>query len=89
MTAVTVTALTASSTRGVVLGCHVIITHAHTRHQGLTLVHFSAQLKRFLWDRGCIYGLLWGVLRCWGYQRVFWVYLVSETAQVELRSGGV
>jgi len=25
-----------------------------TRRQGLTLVHFSAQLKRFLWDRGCI-----------------------------------
>jgi hypothetical protein len=22
--------------------------------QGLTLVHFSAQRKRFLWDRGCI-----------------------------------
>jgi hypothetical protein len=26
--------------------------------QGLTLVHFSAQRKRFLWDRGCIYWLL-------------------------------
>jgi hypothetical protein len=25
--------------------------------QGLTLVHFSAQLERFLWDRGCAYGL--------------------------------
>ena len=25
----------------------------HAR-QGLTLVHFSAQRKRFLWDRGCI-----------------------------------
>jgi hypothetical protein len=23
-------------------------------HQGLTLVHFSAQLQRFLWDRGCV-----------------------------------
>jgi hypothetical protein len=23
------------------------------RGQGLTLVHFSAQLERFLWDRGC------------------------------------
>jgi len=22
--------------------------------QGLTLAHFSAQLKRFVWDRGCI-----------------------------------
>ena len=25
--------------------------------QGLTLLHFSTQLKRFLWDRGCIEGL--------------------------------
>jgi sulfate adenylyltransferase subunit 1 (EFTu-like GTPase family) len=24
--------------------------------QGLTLVHFSAQHQRFLWDRGCIQG---------------------------------
>jgi hypothetical protein len=24
-----------------------------TGRQGLTLVHFSAQLERFLWDRGC------------------------------------
>ena len=24
--------------------------------QGLTLVHFLAKLKRFLWDRGCIQG---------------------------------
>jgi hypothetical protein len=23
-------------------------------HQGLTLVHFSAQRNRFLWDRGCV-----------------------------------
>jgi len=28
--------------------------------QGLTLLHFSAQLKRFLWDRGCIQGLFRG-----------------------------
>jgi len=25
--------------------------------QGLTLVHFSAQLKSFVWDRGCILAL--------------------------------
>jgi len=25
--------------------------------QGLTLVHFSAQLERFPWDRGCVQGL--------------------------------
>jgi hypothetical protein len=24
------------------------------RQQGLTLVHFSAQLKHFPWDRGCV-----------------------------------
>ena len=64
--------------------------------QGLTLVHFSAQLKRFLWDRGCIEGLLrgcfagvqvesGGVGGCWGVR----VYFVSETAQVELKSGRV
>jgi C4-dicarboxylate transporter len=26
----------------------------YAQHQGLTLVHFSAQRKRCLWDRGCI-----------------------------------
>jgi hypothetical protein len=25
----------------------------HGQWQGLTLVHFSAQLERFLWDGGC------------------------------------
>jgi len=29
-------------------------TAASTAQQGLTLAHFSAQLERFLWDRGCI-----------------------------------
>jgi len=24
-----------------------------TTTQGLTLVHFSAELERFLWDKGC------------------------------------
>ena len=31
------------------------------RHQGLTLVHLSAQRKCFVWDRGCIEGLFSGV----------------------------
>jgi hypothetical protein len=31
--------------------------------QGLTLVHFSAQRKRFLWDRGCVQGVYRGCLR--------------------------
>ena len=26
---------------------------AEDKGQGLTLAHLSAQLKRFLWDRGC------------------------------------
>jgi len=30
---------------------------ASARKQGLTLLHFSAQRKRYLWDRGCIEGL--------------------------------
>jgi hypothetical protein len=47
--------------------------------QGLTIVHFSAQRKRYLRDRGCIYVLL----------RVFRVYYASETAQVEPKSGRV
>jgi len=58
--------------------------------KGLTLVHFSAQRKRFLWDRWCIQGLFkgcsGGMRRCSGALRV---YFVSETAQVELKSGRV
>ena len=33
---------------------HVLQGQAGAARQGLTLVHFSAQRKRFLWDRGCI-----------------------------------
>ena len=32
-----------------------------TRQQGLTLVHFSAQLKRILWDRGAFRDCIGGV----------------------------
>ena len=28
-------------------------TRARSCWQGFTLVHFTAQLKRFLWDKGC------------------------------------
>jgi len=28
-----------------------------TQYQGLTLVHFSAQLERLLWNRGCVKGM--------------------------------
>jgi len=59
-------------------------------NQGLTLVHFSAQRERFLWDRGCIEGLSRGCLGgVRGYWGVFGVYYESETAQVELKSGRV
>ena len=56
-------------------------------NQGLTLVHFSAQLECFERDRGCAYGLcspceggVRGCLVCVG------CFCVSDTAQVELKS---
>ena len=58
--------------------------------QGLTLVHLSAQLERFAWDRGCTQGLYspcqGGVRGCSGCVGCF---LASDTAQVELKSGRV
>ena len=36
---------------------HTACAAAAAARQGPTLVHFSAQLQRFLWDRGCILGL--------------------------------
>jgi hypothetical protein len=55
-----------------------------TARQGLTLVHFSPQGKRFEWHRECIQGLLRGNLG--GGRGYYGVYQVSETAQVELKS---
>jgi len=63
--------------------------------QGLTLVHFSAQRKHFLWDRGCIeglfsgsssgvYGVLGGIRGCLGC-----IFCQKWLAQVELKSGRV
>ena len=61
--------------------------------QGLTLVHSLAQLKRILSDRDAFRDCAGGAEEvAWGikaYQGVFRVYFVSETAQVELRSGRV
>jgi len=61
--------------------------------QGLTLVNFSAQLKRIMWDRGAFRSCLGGVQEVSGgvkkHEGVFRVYVVSETAQVEQRSGRV
>jgi hypothetical protein len=63
------------------------------RRQGHTLVHVPAQLKRILRDRGARRGCLGGVKEVAGgikeNQRVFRVYFVVETAQVELKSGRV
>ena len=30
-----------------------LMDFSNSNEQGLRLVHFSAQRKRFLWDRGC------------------------------------
>jgi hypothetical protein len=41
-------------------------------HQGLTLVHFSAQHKRFLWDKGVHVGVIYEVFKAWyGDEGVF------------------
>jgi len=32
----------------------VLRQQAAAKRQGATLVHFSAQRKRFLWEKGCI-----------------------------------
>jgi len=58
--------------------------------QGLTLVHFSAQLERFVWDRGYaewLCNLCEGVVR--GCSGCVGCFIVTDTAQVELRSGRV
>jgi len=68
----------------------VVASSAPPVYQWLTLVHFLAQRKHFLWDRGCIQGLFGdcvGGVR--GEQAERRGYVVSETAQVELKSGRV
>jgi len=58
--------------------------------QGHTPVHFLVQRKRFVWSRGCIWGLFREcVLGIRGYEGVSRVYFVPETAQVELKTGRV
>jgi len=61
--------------------------------QGLTLIHLSAQLKRNLSDGSACRDCLGGVEEVSEvikeYQGVFSGYFVSETAQVEMRSGRV
>jgi hypothetical protein len=49
--------------------------------QGLKVVHFPAQRKRFLWDRGCVQGLYRECIgRVRGSYGVSRVYFVSESA---------
>jgi hypothetical protein len=61
-----------------------------TVRQGLTLVHFLAERKRFLWVRGGIQGCSGGVsYASWGFGNHLGCIFVSETAQVELKSGRV
>jgi hypothetical protein len=63
------------------------VARSSTRPQGLTLVHFSAQFERCVWDRGCTKGLCSPC--CGGLRGCIWCagcFLVSDTAQVELRS---
>jgi nicotinamide mononucleotide (NMN) deamidase PncC len=60
------------------------------QRQGLTLVHFSPQRKHFMWAEGCTSGLFGRCLGgVGGNEGVFRVYFVSETVEVELKSGRV
>ena len=60
------------------------------RGQGLTLVHFLTQCKRFLRDRLWIQGLCRACVRgVMGFKGVSSVYFAAEMAQVELKSGRV
>ena len=78
---------------GCILGAlpphHAPAAQGVTHHAG-AYTRISAERKRLLWDRGCIQGLFRGCLGCVkGHYVVFRVYFVSETAQVELKSGRV
>jgi hypothetical protein len=46
--------LFATTLAGDVRGANQAEQREGSANQGLTLVHFSAQRKRFVWDRGCI-----------------------------------
>jgi len=66
-----------TSTSLVTTSLNIALRFSSSRKQGLTLVHFSAQLERFLWDRGARRGCVArvkGVLRgCLLYVRCFCV----------------
>jgi len=51
----TVDAFHVADTKGSVgVAADPAAAHKVGERQGLTLVHFLAQHKRFLWDRGCV-----------------------------------
>jgi len=58
--------------------------------QGLKLVHLPAQRERFLWDKGCAWGVYMVFMAAVeGFFKGLGMLCVSDTAQVELRSGRV
>ena len=60
--------------------------------RAFALVHFLTfgLTKRFVWDRGCVWVLLGGcLLGVRGYDGMYRVHFVSESAQIELKSGRV
>jgi len=80
----------ASSAAADITAAVATVSAAAPCSQGLTLVHFSAQRKRFEWDRGCIQRLMRGCLEgMMGHEEVSRMYFVPEMAQVELKSGRV
>ena len=59
---------------GVIPPDHQVVTQppGAAHHQGLTPVHFSAQHKRFLWDKGVHVGVIYEVFKAWyGDEGVF------------------
>jgi hypothetical protein len=70
----------------IVAKCTRVEVHLLTADgQGPTLVHFSAQRKRFLWHRGCVQGLFKGEFR--GCQGVLGGVHAADMAQMVLRGG--
>jgi hypothetical protein len=69
---------------------HAVVLIAAATEAGAYIRPLKAQLQRFVWDMGCVYGLF---SPCSGGARVclgcVGCFLVSDTAKVELKSGRV
>ena len=61
-------------------GAAAAVSAVSAANQGLTLLQISTQRKRFLWNRGCIYGLLRGYLR--GIRGCLGCYLCQKRLKV-------